>query len=116
MGSNTGIVDGKPFDDRLLQRQGTDYRRQQMADVQPERPACRIGQLPASQDGLHQICHPHTQKIHVGAANVRLEGNNLWTVCSKKLNGQDPEQLGMGNIGITTPPVSSFSFGLDITF
>ena len=56
------------------------------------------------------------KKIHVGAANVRLEGNNLWTVCSKKLNGQDPEQLGMGNIGITTPPVSSFSFGLDITF
>lgn len=56
------------------------------------------------------------EKLHIGSANVRVEGNNLWLVCSDKLNGQDPEQLGMGDIGLTTPPVASFSFGIDITF
>jgi len=55
-------------------------------------------------------------KLSVSSANVRLEGNNLLLLCSKKLNGQDPEQLGMGSIGLTTPPVSSFSFGVDVTF
>lgn len=54
--------------------------------------------------------------LHIGAANVRIEGNNLLLFCSKDLNGQDPEQLGFGEIGITTPPVASFSLGLDITF
>ena len=54
--------------------------------------------------------------LRISAANVRLEGNNLFLICSKDLNGQDPEQLGFGEIGITTPPVASFSLGLDITF
>lgn len=54
--------------------------------------------------------------LKVQSANVRIEGNNLWLISSKKLNGQDPEQLGMGTIGVTTPPIASFSFGLDITF
>lgn len=54
--------------------------------------------------------------LRLQSINMRLEGNNLWLISSKKLNGQDPEQLGMGSIGLTTPPVASFSFGLDITF
>lgn len=54
--------------------------------------------------------------LKIQGANVRLEGNNLFLICSKDLNGQDPEQLGFGEIGVTTPPVASFSFGLDITF
>ncbi len=56
------------------------------------------------------------RKMRMNSASVRVEGNNLFVVCSKDLNGQDPEQLGLGSIGITTPPVASFSFGLDITF
>lgn len=54
--------------------------------------------------------------LRLQGASVRVEGNNLFLICSKDLNGQDPEQLGFGTIGVTTPPVSSFSFGLDITF
>ena len=56
------------------------------------------------------------RKMRMNSASVRLEGNNLFVICSKDLNGQDPEQLGLGSIGVTTPPVASFSFGIDITF
>jgi outer membrane receptor protein involved in Fe transport len=49
-------------------------------------------------------------------ASLRAEGNNLFTIASKKLFGQDPEQVSFGGVGATTPPVSSFSLGIDISF
>ena len=55
-------------------------------------------------------------KMKIKNLALRLEGNNLWLVSDKKLNGQDPEQIGFGSFSIATPPVSSFTFGLDITF
>ena len=64
----------------------------------------------------YQIPEKVCKALHLSAASARLEGNNLWLLSSKKLNGQDPEQLGMGSIGITTPIAASCSFGLDITF
>ena len=54
--------------------------------------------------------------LHVQYANVRLEGYNLFLLASKDLKGQDPEQLGLGSFGPTTPPVSSFALTLDLTF
>ena len=57
------------------------------------------------------------KRIGIQAASVRVEGNNLWLIASKKLNGQDPEQLSFGGTGgSTTPPVSSFSLGVNISF
>lgn len=56
------------------------------------------------------------QKMKISNFAIRLEGNNLWLVCDKKLNGQDPEQIGFGSFSLATPPVSAFTFGLDITF
>ena len=48
------------------------------------------------------------------AAYVSLSGTNLYTFSSKKLKGQDPEQVTLG--GVSTPPTSSYTLGLDITF
>ncbi|MDR2414831.1 MAG: TonB-dependent receptor, partial [Odoribacteraceae bacterium] len=55
-------------------------------------------------------------KLGVKTASVHVEGNNIFTLASKKLAGQDPEQVAFGGIGATTPPVSSFSLGIDISF
>ncbi|MGL5682013.1 MAG: SusC/RagA family TonB-linked outer membrane protein [Marinifilaceae bacterium] len=54
--------------------------------------------------------------MHLTGANIGIEGNNLWLVASKKLNGQDPEQVSFGGIGGTTPPVSTYSLVLNVTF
>lgn len=56
------------------------------------------------------------QKLHLKSANIRLEGNNLWLIASKKLLGQDPEQLSFNGTTASTPPIASFSMGIDITF
>ncbi|MDR1414900.1 MAG: SusC/RagA family TonB-linked outer membrane protein [Odoribacteraceae bacterium] len=55
-------------------------------------------------------------KFGAQMASLRLEGNNIFTLASKKLSGQDPEQIAFGGIGATTPPVSSFTLGIDISF
>lgn len=57
-----------------------------------------------------RICH----KIYAKHISVRLEATNLWLLADKKLNGQDPEQVALG--GVSTPPTSSYTLGLDITF
>lgn len=57
-----------------------------------------------------KLCH----KIHAKSINFRFEATNLWLLADKKLNGQDPEQITLG--GATTPPTSSYTLGLDITF
>lgn len=64
----------------------------------------------------YQIPQKVCKALRISSASARLEGNNLWLLASGKLNGQDPEQLGMGSIGITTPVAASCSFGLEITF
>ena len=56
------------------------------------------------------------EKMKMRNFSIRLEGHNLGLICSKRLNGQDPEQIGFGSFSIATPPVASFSLGLDITF
>ncbi len=57
-----------------------------------------------------KLCH----KLYAKSINFRFEATNLWLLAAKKLNGQDPEQIVLG--GSTTPPTSSYTFGLDITF
>ena len=54
------------------------------------------------------------QRARLKAANMRLEVANPVLFASKKLLGQDPEQLTLG--GPTTPPVASFTLGIDVTF
>lgn len=56
------------------------------------------------------------KKLRVQYANIRFEAYNLFLLASKDLKGQDPEQIGLGSFGATTPPVSSFSLSLDLTF
>lgn len=57
-----------------------------------------------------KICH----KVYAKSINLKFEATNLWLLADKKLKGQDPEQLALG--GASTPPTSSYTFGLDITF
>lgn len=57
-----------------------------------------------------RICH----KIRAQMISVRFEATNLWLLADKKLKGQDPEQVTLG--GVSTPPTSSYTLGLDITF
>lgn len=57
-----------------------------------------------------KVCH----KIYAKRISVRFEATNLWLLADKKLKGQDPEQITLG--GATTPPTSSYTLGLDITF
>jgi TonB-linked SusC/RagA family outer membrane protein len=48
-------------------------------------------------------------------AALSLSGTNLYTLASKKLQGQDPEQTGFNdNIQLSARP--SFSFGVDLSF
>ncbi|MEG2791838.1 MAG: SusC/RagA family TonB-linked outer membrane protein, partial [Odoribacter sp.] len=57
-----------------------------------------------------KICH----KIKAKSAHLKFEATNLWLLADKKLKGQDPEQITLG--GASTPPTSTYTFGLDITF
>lgn len=57
-----------------------------------------------------KICH----KVYAKSIHLKFEATNLWLLADKKLKGQDPEQLALG--GSSTPPTSSYTLGLDITF
>lgn len=61
-------------------------------------------QLPSS------ICN----KLKIDYASLRFEANNLFVLASKKLNGQDPEQVSLDIQA--TPALPAFSINLDITF
>lgn len=51
----------------------------------------------------------------IQAAYVSLVGNNLFTICSSKLKGQDPSQSGSApSINLSTRP--SYTLNLNITF
>ena len=58
-----------------------------------------------------EIC----KKLHIRSAYLSLTGTNLFTICSKKLKGQDPTQSGSSDaINLTVRP--NYSLTLNVTF
>jgi hypothetical protein len=58
-----------------------------------------------------RICH----KMYMKSAYLNLSGTNLFTLCSKKLKGQDPSQSGSSElINISVRP--TYSLSLNVTF
>ncbi len=55
------------------------------------------------------------KKLHLSSAYLTLAGTNLFTWCSKKLKGQDPEQSGTSSvINLSVRP--TYSLNLNVTF
>lgn len=55
------------------------------------------------------------KKMHIKSAYLSLTGTNLFTICSKKLKGQDPTQSGTSpNINLSVRP--NYSLTLNVTF
>lgn len=55
------------------------------------------------------------KKLYLKSAYVSISGTNLFTVCSRKLKGQDPSQSGTTNlINISVRP--TYSLQLNVTF
>lgn len=55
------------------------------------------------------------KKLHMRSAYVSLSGTNIFTLCSKKLKGQDPSQSGTTDlINISVRP--TYSLQLNVTF
>lgn len=52
--------------------------------------------------------------LRLKGASLRLEGNNLFVIASKDLHGQDPDQITLG--AQAAPPLSSYSFVLNVSF
>ncbi|MFA7134946.1 MAG: SusC/RagA family TonB-linked outer membrane protein [Bacteroidales bacterium] len=61
----------------------------------------------------YQLPTKFCNQIGINNASLRLEGNNLFVIASKKLNGQDPDQIALG--AQASPPLPSFSLSIDIT-
>ena len=58
-----------------------------------------------------RICH----KMYMKSAYLNVSGTNLFTLCSKKLKGQDPSQSGSSElINISVRP--TYSLSLNVTF
>ena len=58
-----------------------------------------------------RICH----KMYMKSAYLSVSGTNLFTICSKKLKGQDPSQFGSSElINISVRP--TYSLSLNVTF
>ena len=58
-----------------------------------------------------RICH----KMYMKSAYLNVSGTNLFTICSKKLKGQDPSQSGSSElINISVRP--TYSLSLNVTF
>lgn len=53
-------------------------------------------------------------KLHMSRLALTLSGTNLFTVCSKKLNGQTPTQGGFSEIQLSERP--TYTFGLNVSF
>ena len=55
------------------------------------------------------------QKMYMKSAYLSVSGTNLFTICSKKLKGQDPSQFGSSElINISVRP--TYSLSLNVTF
>lgn len=53
-------------------------------------------------------------KLKMSRLALTLSGSNLFTICSKKLNGQTPTQGGFSEIQLSERP--TYSFGLNVSF
>ncbi len=62
----------------------------------------------------YQLSQKLCENIGLNGASIRLEGNNLFCLASKKLKGQDPDQVTLG--GQSAPPLPSYTLSIDITF
>ena len=55
------------------------------------------------------------KRLYMKSAYLSVSGTNLFTLCSKKLKGQDPSQSGSTNlINISVRP--TYSLTLNVTF
>lgn len=55
------------------------------------------------------------RKLHLKSAYISISGTNLFTICNKKLKGQDPSQSGSSElINISVRP--TYSLKLNVTF
>lgn len=55
------------------------------------------------------------RKLHLKSAYISISGTNLFTICNKKLKGQDPSQSGSSDlINISVRP--TYSLKLNVTF
>lgn len=61
----------------------------------------------------YQLPSKFCKQVGIDNASVRFEGNNIFVIASKKLNGQDPDQITLG--AQASPPLPSFSLSIDIT-
>jgi len=52
--------------------------------------------------------------LRLSRLSLNLTGNNLFTICSRELRGQTPQQSGFSEVQLTDP--TSYTFGLDISF
>ncbi len=62
----------------------------------------------------YQLTDKICKKLRISGGSLRFEGNNLLLFASKKLKGQDPDQITLG--GQSSPPLSSYSLSFDVTF
>lgn len=53
-------------------------------------------------------------KAGISRLELTLSGSNLFTICSKKLNGQTPTQSGFADIQLSDRP--TYSIGLNVSF
>jgi len=63
----------------------------------------------------HYVSGDICKKMHVSAIDFRFEITNLFTIKDSALRGQDPQQMSFGGTG-ATPPTSTYTFGLNVTF
>lgn len=61
----------------------------------------------------YQLPSKVCKQVGIDNASIRFEGNNIFVIASKKLNGQDPDQIALG--AQASPPLPSFSLSIDIT-
>lgn len=54
--------------------------------------------------------------LHVSAISLKLDITNIFTIKDSKLRGQDPEQMSFGFGAGSTPPTSSYTLGINVTF
>lgn len=62
----------------------------------------------------YQLTDKLCKRIGINGASIRFEGNNLILFASKRLNGQDPDQMTLG--GQSAPPLPSYALSFDVTF
>lgn len=62
----------------------------------------------------YEFAEPILNKLKLSRLALTLSGANLFTICSKKLDGQTPTQSGFAAIQLSDRP--NYSFGLSVSF